>query len=248
MHKTAAIHPVSSPVHTISLGVVAAVVGAFVVWALIKPPSELDKETIVIVLDASPTNDLGRCQDLKQITTELTQSVPTDGQEFLLLATGDSTTGQQPVFFPPVKLEPSHRIAEGTSKAGKDRDAAINRLLSQCEQIRLRKESPNRAAVDAAVRTAQNLCPPARCRVIVRTDGLEEQDSHLVAALAGKEVGLSKSPIDNTGLEVVLCGASSITVKKNSRLPELAVVEKVWKQEFADPSRVQVLPSCVGVR
>lgn len=105
-------------------------------------------------------------------------------------------------------------------------------------------------AIDATLRALRGRqCErlDVRCVVIVRTDGLEEEDRAIVARLRGRGVGEAVAPrLDNADVEIVFCGlaerAGTRTLFRPP--PSLGRVELVWASEFTVPANLTFRPSC----
>jgi len=230
--------------------------GAWVFGRKIPPKAESFQ---AVVMDASVTSDpASRCDDLARLADEAAQR--SKGSLHLsLFATGDRTTGFEPVRIGTVDFEAGTRLVEGVGADDEKRQEFLDGIRRLCPQIPNRTESPIFRAVSAAVKTMPvELCrrEATSCDVVVRTDGIEEEDARVMAAFhpAGKARGAAATDappprISNDGVGVRFCSLAARQIGRNAaKLPNLDAVESAFRREFTAPDRVRFEPACVAYR
>jgi hypothetical protein len=94
------------------------------------------------------------------------------------------------------------------------------------------------------------------CEVVVRTDGIEEEDARVMAALrparkarTAAATAATAPRITNDGVAVRFCSLAARQIGRNaSNLPTLDAVESAFRREFTAPDRVRFEPACVAYR
>ena len=223
------------------------------------PPKAESFEAIVV--DASITSDpKSRCEDMARLADEAAQNSK-GALHLSLFATGDRTTGFEPVRVGTVEFEPGTRLVEGVAADDEKRQQFLDGVRKLCPQIPSRKESPIFRAVSAAVKTMPpELCQreATTCSVVVRTDGIEEEDARVMAAFrpareargAATTNAFAPAPrIANDGVNVRFCSLAARKIGRHaSKLPSLDAVESAFRREFSTPDRVRFEPACVAYR
>ena len=197
-----------------------------------------------IVLDASPTNRKRRCDDLELLLVEAMASSADADLVLMLYATSHAGGGngldELGRFERPQR--PLRTTAAGDSN---DHDADARALLQQateaCASMNDRFESPIfQAAQFALSNLAQSGCgtdPDLHCRLVIRTDGFEEKDPVLLAALAGEPPKDRKPRLSEPGVTVELCGLSQIEVRRGAKTHDFDTVRTAWLPELGKRCR-----------
>lgn len=171
-------------------------------------------------------------------------------------ATGERATAGEPIRLGVVAKDRQPKLLEQTGDEAEKR--FLRELGKLCRQVEQQAESPIFQAVSAVVRTLpQDQCalPGNTCQVWVRTDGIEESDSAVMALLRPKRTRASRrrahvaaqpARINNRGIDVVFCGLSERRVARRSRRrpPSIAQVQAAFIREFTRPERVGFDTSC----
>lgn len=254
-------NPLLSRTEIIATLTVVSLVGAAGAWVFGRKVPPKNESFQAIVMDASLTSDpTSRCDDLARLADETAQR--SKGVLHLtLFATGDRTSGFEPTRIGTVEFEPGTRLVEGVTADDEKRQQFLENVRKLCPQITNRKESPIFRAVGAAVKTmSPDLCQRegTTCEVVVRTDGIEEEDARVMAALrparkahnAAAAATPAPAPrIANDGVGVRFCSLAARQIGRNaSKLPNLDAVESAFRREFTAPDRVRFEPACVAYR
>ena len=199
-----------------------------------------------LVLDASCTSrESDRCDDSAGIAARIAEGAH-GPIELTVYATGDRTTDSQPVRLDRLIRASQPKLAEAHSDSGPDR-AFREGVRDLCGTMENTQESPLFPALSVAVADlADEPCSELRveCSVWFRTDGLEEVDTVVTAALAGQRSEHSWR-IDNEHIDVVLCGLAAREVRgRNGEAGDLGAVARAFLPEFSTPDRVRFLPHC----
>lgn len=240
---------------------VISLVGAAGAWVFGRKAPPKSESFQAIVIDASITSDpTSRCDDLARLADEAIQS--SKGVLHLsVFATGDRTTGFEAVRIGTVEFEPGTRLVEGVAADDEKRQQFLDGVRKLCPQIPSRKESPIFRAVSAAVKTMPpELCQreATTCNVVVRTDGIEEEDARVMTAFRparkARGAAITDAPapaprIANEGVGVRFCSLAARQIGRHaSKLPSLDAVESAFRREFSAPDRVRFEPACVAYR
>lgn len=231
--------------------------GVGVAAALVEnPPIPLD--VVVVGIDASLTSDVEtRCKDLLRIAIDAMDRAEGD-LRLIVLASGDGATAMQPDLMGTASLKRRRGLVEVDLEG--PRMAFLAQVEGFCEAIPVRTESPLLQLVQAALDAA---APPAGAgsevtgRVVIRTDGIEEVDEILTAAIqarAGWNTALARRAIpdemrpkrlDTAVTPVELCGLSARRVKPG-RLPPpgLTQVGEAWHPEATEKKGLRFAATC----
>jgi len=168
------------------------------------------------------------------------------------MLSGTPQTADEPLLVGAFPILKSRNVMEGASRTN-DNDELFHQVNEISQSItNIAPTSPLHLAL---LRGLQHLraagCghnpDAAHCRLIAITDGEETEEAILREALHGN--GEFKPPkdllINNTGIEVHLCGLSQTT---SDTPPRNAVgaerLEAVWRASFTDPALVSFEPFC----
>ena len=155
----------------------------------------------------------------------------------------------------------AHTGATRREAAGKQRkqlqreDEYIEHLTASCEALPAASRSPIRNAIVTAIADLRGLgCQrDAGCRVDVVSDGGENVDPILAAALAGnaRAEGQLARLIDNSSIAISFCGAAQSPAapggsgsRAGTRADRLGHLQHTWSALFTDPALVSVKPFC----
>jgi hypothetical protein len=202
-----------------------------------EPPPEY---RYAIVLDASPTNAVDRCEELAQLVRRALNATRDGNLQLTVSATTDRSRGNglEHVYEvvrprPPLSL----KSAGSGARAAEADVETIEAARSACQGLVERLESPvfdaARYALSDLVAAECGANPLLTCWLVVRTDGLEERDPVLVKALRGEEADPAREArLSAPGVQVELCGLAKISVKARSEVPDFAVLQKAWAPEL----------------
>lgn len=226
---------------------IALALGGTVGAAFLRPTAPCRIRKVAFLVDASiSTTDANRCPDVARMARrELARG--DDSLQLSLFSTGDRTTGSEPVRVGLVTWRRSGRLAEGAGQDDEDRNRFLSALDKLCRGIPARRESPIFRSVDAVIRGfSVEECQKAgtSCALLVRSDGIEEEDARLVQALRRRKADKAAATprIDNAArhVEVAWCGLSERVVRKGAgRLPTVGEVEAAFGREFSAPVRFE---------
>lgn len=232
-----------------SLGL-ALGIGAIYVWS--RPATVEPEDRVAIIIDASSSSTPERrCADIQRIGAQILAQA-TGNVRVVVASSGDHTTSNEPIRAGVVVYERAPDLLEQDTTAG-PRLAFLKQLDGLCRAVPERTESPIFTAVSSVVRGfSEEECsaPNRRCRLFVRTDGLETADEQILDALRRprhprKEV-VRGSRVDNRLTDaVVFCGLSERSFKRGAvHQPSIREVEAAFRREFSHPERVSFLATC----
>ena len=237
---------------------VLAVIVAGGLWVFMRKTPPQPESYVAIVVDASPTNDpTSRCEDIGRLAEEAAQHSK-GALHLTLFSTGDRASGYEGTRVGTLDYQPGTRILEGTAADEESRQTFFSDVKKLCAQLPNRKESPIFRAVSAAVKTMPaEVCQREKttCEVVVRTDGIEEEDARVMSALhptkrSHKSQGEQtefEPRIANHGVAVRFCALVARQIGKNAaKLPTLDAVERAFRREFTSPEHVRFEPACVA--
>ena len=253
--------PVLSRTQVIATLTLVSLVGAAGAWVFGRKVPPKNETFQAIAVDASITSDpKSRCDDVVGLADEAARLCK-GVLHLTLFATGGHISGFELIRVGTVEFEPGTRLVEGVTADDERRQQFLEGVRKLCPQIPNRKESPIFRAVSAAVKTMPaDLCrrEGTTCEVVVRTDGIEEEDARLMAALRPvrkpRNAAATATPapaprITNDGVDVRFCSLAARQIGRNaSNLPTLDAVESAFRREFTAPDRVRFEPACVAYR
>jgi len=219
-------------------------------WVWHRPHVAPPRSIEALAFDASPTNrQEHRCRDARRIAEEILAESP-GAVRVMVFATGDRSTGGEPIMRGSVARERQVKLVEH-----RDGDADRGRVLGEidklCAAVEPKSESPVFQTVGSVVKAmpaTECQAPGTHCRVWIRTDGIETDDPVVSAALRSAvsvRAERYRPRIDNAGIDVVFCGLSERKLGKHGpRPPSLAVIEAAFRREFTHPERVRFEPTC----
>lgn len=229
-------------------------VGGAVAWLAVLPSPPVPTRFVSVLLDASPTNKPNRCVDVDRLVAQaLEQSRNANDLHLNVFATGDRTTGNQPIRLGAVtRVKGILRIETGHSGARDAEELVVAQTVhSWCETLVPRMESPIFQGVMSAMSQFQ-VVPCAReevtCSLVVRTDGIEEEDDAIVATLRGRDVERI-ARLDNRHVDVEFCGISERHFSgRPADLPDVREVASAFRPDFANQQVVRFLGTCASFR
>jgi hypothetical protein len=229
-------------------------VGGAVAWLAILPSPPVPTRFVSVVLDASPTNKPNRCADMDRLMAQaLEDSRNASDLHLNVFATGDRTTGNQPVRLGAVtRVKGILRIETGHSGARDAEEHVVAQTVrSWCDTLVPRMESPIFQGVVSAMSQFQVVpCaqPEVSCSLVVRTDGIEEEDDAVVATLKGRDV--ERIPrLDNRYVDVEFCGISERHFSgRPADLPDVQEVAAAFRPDFSNTHAVRFLGTCASFR
>lgn len=238
--------------------IVALVLGAGlvfgIVWVWRLPPTPVPRFFAAIVLDASPTAEQNRrCADALRIGAQIIAQAK-GAIRLTVFATGDRSTGGEPIRLGVVSRERQVKLVEQTGADGANR--FLDELTKLCAAVAPRNDSPIFQALASVVRSMPSVeCqqPGNTCQVWIRTDGLEESDPRIVSDLrfrtrrvTRKKITQNMPRINNGRIEVIFCGLSERRVARRAKHqpPSLPAIEAAFGREFTHRDQVRFESTC----
>jgi len=236
----------------------AAIIAGIGVAAFLWPTHRTPLDIVVVAVDASLTSDVtGRCEDLERLAIDAADQAKGD-LRLTILASGDGSLAMQSQLVGTATL--AHRAGLVEVDKESPRRAFFAAVHGLCEQIPTRTESPLFQLVRAAQQDAvlpPGAGPEVTVRIYVRTDGIEEVDPVLTAAIEAA-AGWDTRPahqalptdkrehrLDGGAAKIQLCGLSARRVKPGKHAPPgLDQVAAAWQPEVSDPSTLTFAASC----
>ena len=258
-------------VYKIAAGTMAAIIltalAVFAVWRYeryrqLPPPPQA-----VILRDHSDSG-LSGCNEVKAMANELlTSNQLGSGSAIALMATGDTSTAQEPVLLDSFEIPTTQRISEGRAKIAEMQKDLLDKVKQRCEQKGITKESPIYLGMRRAAEylRAKGCNGKQDCILYVQSD-LEELSEPKIKELL-KENSLSAKkqtametqlplPINNADIKVKICGISettgtitngsgkqqTYTPKRDGRRADR--ITEVWTKLFTNPQMVTFNTHC----
>ena len=234
--------------------IVAAMLTAtagFVGWRVAFPP---DVAHFAIVLDRSESPAFPVCETVTSLVRrDLLQPATAKESKLTLIATGDATNSFQGRLVSKSFLPKKVAVIRNHRKQSLAEQTYFDALAASCRSLTKIDRSPILYAIAAAVADlrGRGCGNSSHCRVDVASDGNENVDATLTAALRGDERAEHRlAPIiDNTGITVAFCGVSQAPRPRAGRTARdgadtIDRVQKIWSAVFKDPALVTAMPFC----
>lgn len=228
-----------------------AAVGTFIVWRVAFPP---DVPQFAVVVDRSGSPTFPVCLAVSGIVRQaLVAPGAVKESQLALIATGDASNNFQGKLLKRSFLAKRRQATRNPRKQTQAEDEYVEQQVASCRSGGTAPRSPILNAVTAAVADLRGLgCRgQAPCRVDVVSDGSENVDPTLAAALKGDVRAERRlSPVvDNRGIAIAFCGAAqsaSQPAAGNGRgsADRLGHLQRVWSAVFSEPALVTVQPFC----
>jgi hypothetical protein len=237
-----------------SVGIVA-VVGFMRYGAATTRPAHVEivrDRSDSILSDCNSTASLGK--------KALADPHMTKGSTVSISFTGDETTAFEPVQGATYEFPVVRKVMDGRGETDKKQEGMLADLRSKCEAAKQTTASPILLATKRAVENlkSKGCGPNSNCTVYVQTDLQETVYKPLKEALRGANKGKEtlSGIIDNTGINVVMCGSAETTGLTTdsggktrqmtaNRDPKSAdLLRQVWTNVFTDRQLVSFPPYC----
>lgn len=238
-------------------GALALGVAALVGWRVARPHGPAFSPHVAIVRDRSMSTTSGCAAVGGIVERSMDAAGLTRDSTMVLLATGDSSTNDEPIELVRMKGFKARRATESKRTATEKDHALLARLVSKCEESGSTDHSPIFLALRRGVEELRALgCRAGTgCSLDAQTDGAENGESAIRRALAGAKNVVLPDPIDNTGIAVHLCGlaetagpvdaASASPPRRQLRGAKRAdITVMVMRRLFTHPELVTVEPHC----
>lgn len=225
--------------------------GAFIAWRLLFPP---DVAHLALVADRSGSPAFAVCDAVASVVRQdLTMPGAVKESRLTFIATGDANNDFQGLLVEKSALPKKTAAIRSRKKQAEREQAYIEHLVETCKTLKKSDRSPILYAISAAVADlrARGCGGSARCRVDIASDGNENVDQTLAAALNGNERAARKlvPVVDNTGIAVAFCGlaqAPHAAAGKGTQgdAARIERMQKIWSAVFKDPALVVASPFC----
>ncbi|MCK6501931.1 hypothetical protein L6R53_00760 [Myxococcota bacterium] len=230
------------------------------VAAITSEDAPTPQDIVVIGVDASLTSTPGsRCEDVQRLAIDAVDRA-TGTLRLTLRASGDATTGMQSTLVGTATLDRGAGLVDVDHDG--PRQAFLAAVRDLCATIPTRGESPLLELALASLQdaaTPPGAGPEVSVRVYLRTDGIEEVDPILTAAIhqqagwntrqakAALPEGERKARLELGAATLELCGLSSRSTKPGKLpAPGLAQIEAAWRPEASDQDRLHFAASCAS--
>jgi len=213
----------------------------------------------IIVVDVSKS--FGKpCESAGKIVQELLTFSYAPHSTLLVLATGDSTTSNEPRLLGRFQLPSNRGMLEGAGRQRKGMQGLPKKIVDVCTNAGQTDISPVFLAIKSGLEEFHNLAceKGVRCLLFAASDGEENTERNIRLALDGSRADLSrlKGTLDNVNVETAICGISETlgwekeqsgavrtltgkrTAERSNRL------RKVWGELFKDPARLHIYNFC----
>ena len=218
-----------------------------------------------LLRDRSDSN-LGGCDDLAEMGREMLDSFEfKKGSSIAVLVSGDDKTADEPVLLGSFDVPLSQRVADGRSKFVQQRQDLLAAVKRRCVEAGQADRSPVYMAIRRAVEYlhAKGCDGRSPCVLYVQSD-LEELSEKRIKELLNDSGAASKAPrapslptpIDNSGVEVRICGLSEtagttkasgdkqrrVTPRHDAQRADR--IQSVWERLFTLPQSVSFNSLC----
>lgn len=195
---------------------------------------------IAVVVDASDSMRGGCADELEAIRGAMGSSGIKRNSTLTVIRTGDASTNEEPqlVFAERIPLLTSNDPFGGQRKLKNEASGFLARTKASCDGIARTKHSPIIKGVRRGLAHLKSLgCQrDAGCMLIVHSD-LQDNDE----LISARNRRVASGPVlDNTGINVVLCGYTE-TVQDGSGTKTDALLN-TWQRLFMEP--VKEAPYC----
>lgn len=214
--------------------------GGFVWWRHEEAKNAPPAAHIAVVVDASDSMRAGCADDLEAIRGAMGSRGIKRNSTLTLIRTGDASTKEEPqlVFAERIPLLNSNDPFGGQRKLKNEVSGFFARTEASCNTIARTKHSPIIKGVRRGLAHLKSLgCRrDAGCMLIVHSD-LQDNDE---LNSAKNRRAASRPVLDNTGINVVLCGYTE-TVEDGSTM-QMDSLLATWQRLFVEP--VEEAPFC----
>jgi hypothetical protein len=213
----------------------------------------------VIVVDISKSVDKP-CEAAGKITQEILALPYALHSSVLVLATGDPSSSNEPRLLGRFPLPANSGVMEGAGRIRKEAHNLPQKVIAACTSAGQTDISPLFLAIKSGLLQLRNFeCDKrVRCLLFVASDGEENAERNVRSALDGNVAGLKplKGTLDNTSVEVAMCGISETVGQEKEKSGTIHVLTKkrngeksdrlhtVWADLFKDPAKLKIYSFC----
>ncbi len=226
----------------VATSVAVLLFGGFVWWRHEEVKDAPPPAHIAVVVDASDSMRTGCADDLEAIRGAMGSRGIKRNSTLTLIRTGDASTKEEPqfVFAERIPLLNSNDPFGGQRKLENETSGFFARTEASCNAIARTKHSPIIKGVRRGLAHLKSLgcLRGAGCMLIVHSD-LQDNDE---LNSARNRRAASGPALDNTGINVVLCGYTE-TVEDGSVM-QMDRLLATWQKLFVEP--IKEAPFCNG--
>jgi len=229
-----------------------SLVAGFVWWRLYAITHGEMPAQAAMVFDSSKSGAVG-CPQAGAIAVRLT-SMPHFSRKsrLALILLGDRSNGFAGRLAGVFDIPVSTRVMEGKGAHLRQQQQLADSVQRACESAPKAERSPILSAVKSAFDHLRSAgCGAAtHCTLFLVTDGEENVNPDLRAALAGSKAALKKATgrVDNNGISVSICGLAQTRSASLGRVTRSFAPEDrlrtVWTAIFTAPDFVNTAPYC----
>ncbi len=224
----------------------ASVLG-FIGWRLSVPHPAPARVAVLWDSSRSLPQDCGALVSLGQRALSLPDVRP--GSTLALFVSGDSSTGYEPSLVASYELPVGRRATESKRRLIERQKKFLAGLERRCADFPQTQVSPIFRSLNRLVShlRALNQNKPGVLYLLARTDLRENSDAAVRRALRQPVAKPVKTlqQIDNTGINIAVCGLAETVMSKKDRAPYSADrVVKVWQALFTQPDLARLEPFC----
>jgi len=214
-----------------------------------------------IVEDPSASHWDGKCESLIGLTKQVLQTNDAaSGSTLTILALGDKSTANEPRRIGAYPIPTLRKVLEGKSGRLRYQQEILRDVSDKCQHLRRTTISPIFLGVTQGIADlrARGCKPTSHCKLFSDSDGKENAEPSIrkILETSDGQKHTSLPQIDNTGIEVVLCGVA-VTDGRISDLAEkggrkfvtgdsdrVHRMQEVWQSLFTEPTAVRFEPYC----
>ena len=223
---------------------------AFVWWRVYAVQNQAPPAYTAIVRDVSASDTAG-CSSVGAAAIRAGQRPGvTRGSKVALITTGDQENGYEGRLAGTFDVPFSTRVMEGRKAVERQQVRLGASIQHACEAAPKAEQSPIFAAVKTGIEhlRANGCGKVSLCSLIVITDGEENVDRTLRAALNGSKSSLEKlrGTVDNAGIAVRFCGLAQTRMARTTQHTARSSkrISDVWIALFSTPGLVETEPYC----
>lgn len=229
-----------------------SLMGGFVWWRLYAVTRGAPPAQAAIVFDSSKSGTVG-CAQAGAVAIRLS-SAPhySPKSRVALILLGDRSNGYAGRLAGVFDIPVSTRVMEGKEAQRRRQNELAESVEKACAAAPKADRSPILSAVESAFAHLRSAgCGSGtHCTLFLVTDGEENVNPDLRAALTGSKAALKKTTgrIDNNGISVSICGLAQTRSASPERVTRSFTPEDrlrtVWTAVFTAPNLVSTAPYC----
>jgi len=213
-----------------------------------------------VAVDISNSSGIS-CQDVANVTRGILEHSYGPHSSLLVISTGDATSANEPRMIGFYDLPFTQTMLEGRTRIKQQRNALPQHVMDDCAKFARTTVSPIVLALRAGL---AQLYPfgcgkKSRCILYALTDGEENREPGFRRALNGNQVSSGHTAIlDNTGIDVEICGISQTiggkieangkhsVLTRNRTSDHAERLARIWRFAFTRPNRVHIANFCTS--